>query len=97
MIATLSTLTIGSLTLDPEFDPDVTEYEASTSNATNKVTAVATDENAEIVIELNDVEIDNESSATWETGENTLKITVTNGDEEEVYTVTVTKTLSEGG
>lgn len=92
MTATLSALTIGSLTLDPVFDPDVTEYEASTSNATNKVTAVATDEDAEIVIELNGVEMDNETSATWETGENTLTITVTNGDEEEVYTVTVTKT-----
>lgn len=69
----------------------MTEYETSTSNATNKVTAVATDEDAQIVIELNGTEIENESSATWETGENTLTITVTNGDEEDVYTVTVTK------
>ena len=69
----------------------MTEYETSTSNTTNKVTAVATDEDAQIVIELNGTEIENESSATWEAGENTLTITVTNGDEEEVYTVTVTK------
>lgn len=70
----------------------MTEYAATTSNATNKVTATPTDENAEVVIKLGETEIDNESSATWETGENTLTVTVTNGDEEEVYTVTVTKT-----
>ena len=67
------------------------EYAVSTSNASNKVTAVAEDEDATIVIELNGVEIDNESSAEWETGENELVITVTNGTEEKAYTVTVTK------
>lgn len=92
MIETLSGLTIGSLVLSPEFDPEVTEYTATTSNATNKITAVATDEDATITITVNDVEIDNEDSATWETGENTVEITVSkDGATSTTYTVTVTK------
>lgn len=67
------------------------EYEATTTNATNKVTAVPVTEGAEIKIELNGTEIDNESSAAWEDGENELVVTVTTADEEKSYTVTVTK------
>lgn len=36
-------------------------------------------------------EVTNGGNATWEVGDNTLTITVTNGDSETVYTVTVTK------
>lgn len=91
MIADLSSLTIGALTLTPAFDADVTEYTVETSNATNKVTAVAADENATIQILNGETEIENGSSASWETGENTLTINVTNGSAEKTYTVTVTK------
>ena len=63
----------------------------STTNQTNKVTATPADENATVVIKLGDTEIENESSPSWEVGENTLTVTVTNGTEETVYTVTVTK------
>ena len=69
----------------------MTEYAVTTENASNKVTATPTDENATVEILLGETEIDNASSATWETGENTLTITVTNGEESTVYTVTVTK------
>jgi 7-cyano-7-deazaguanine synthase in queuosine biosynthesis len=44
------------------------------------------------VITVNDVEVDNESPATWVEGRNEVVITVTNGDAETVYTVIVTKT-----
>lgn len=91
MNASLSGLTIGSLELTPSFDPDVTEYTAATENATNKVTAVAADENAEISIVNGETVVENEGSATWEAGENTLTVTVTNGTAEKTYTVTVTK------
>lgn len=91
MTATLSGLTIGSLTLTPAFDSDVTEYTAATTNASNKVTATPTDESATVVILNGETTVENGESATWETGENVLTITVTNGTEEEVYTVTVTK------
>ena len=63
----------------------------STSNNTNKVTAVAAEDGAEIEIKLGETEIENESSPTWETGENTLTIKVTNGEASTTYTVTVTK------
>lgn len=96
MSASLSSLTIGTLTLDPTFDPDVTSYETATTNATNKVTAVAEDEDATISIKVGETPVDNEGSATWAEGENTLTIVVTNGDETKTYTVTVTKTTEVG-
>ena len=65
---------------------------AETTNATNKVTATPTDESATVVIVLGeDASVANGESATWEDGENTLTITVTNGAATKSYTVTVTK------
>jgi hypothetical protein len=55
------------------------------------VTATPTDENATVVILNGETTVENGESATWETGENVLTVTVTNGEAEEVYTVTVTK------
>ena len=40
---------------------------------------------------LGETEIENGTSATWAEGENELTITVSDGTEETVYTVTVTK------
>lgn len=69
----------------------MTEYTLTTSNAQNKVTATPTDENATVEINLGVTPIENESAATWDTGENTLTIKVTNGTSSTTYTVTVTK------
>ena len=91
MSADLSSLTIGALSLTPEFDSGVTAYTVSTANATNKVTAVAADENAVIQILNGETEIENGTSASWSVGENTLTIKVTNGSAEKTYTVTVTR------
>ena len=66
------------------------EYTATTSNATNKVTATPTDPNATVTIMLGETEIENGSSATWAEGENELTITVSGGAPDTVYTVTVT-------
>lgn len=75
----------------------MTEYSAATTNATNKVTAVATDEDATIAITVNDEPLENGSSATWEDGENTVEITVSKeGATSTTYTVTVTKTEAGG-
>lgn len=89
--AKLSGLTVGALTLTPTFDADVTEYAVTTENNSNKVTASAA-EGLELELKLGDTEIENESSPTWEVGDNVITVTVTNaiGDSEE-YTVTVTK------
>ena len=89
--ATLAALTIGSLTLDPEFDPSTTEYTATTSNASNVVTATAADDNAVVSVAVNGTAVAIGSSATWQNGENELVVTVTNGSASIVYTVTVTK------
>ena len=79
------------MTLEPGFDPDKTEYTVETSNASNKVTAVAA-EGCEIVeIQLNDVAIDNESSASWIDGPNTLTVKVKGSTASDTYTVIVTK------
>lgn len=69
----------------------MTEYEVTTSAATNKITATPEDEDATVEILVGETEIDSGDSATWSAGENTLTVTVTNGDKEKVYTVTVTK------
>ena len=91
MSANLSGLTIGSLSLDPPFDKDVTEYTATTSNATNTVTATPEDESAEVAVLNGDTEVANGSATAWAVGENVLTITVKNGTAEKAYTVTVTK------
>lgn len=89
--AQLSALTIGSLTLSPTFDADITEYTANTSNSTNTITATAA-EGLEVTIMNGETEVASGTAATWETGENTVTITV-EGEHYEttVYTVVVTK------
>lgn len=88
----LSGLTIGTLTIAPTFDPDVTSYTVTTSNATNKITATCDDSTVEIEIKVNGTEIQNETAASWVSGENTVVVTLTaTGGATNVYTVTVTK------
>jgi len=91
--AALSDLRIGSLQLSPAFSSAVTSYNVTTSNATNTITAVPSNASAEIQVEINGVEIDNGSAASWTAGSNTVTITVTaaNGTTAKTYTITVTK------
>lgn len=86
VIPALTGLTIGALTLVPEFDTETTEYTATTTNATNTITATVS-AGGTATITVNDVEIENGGSATWEEGENTVKVVVGGT----TYTVTVTK------
>ena len=72
----------------------MTEYEATTTNASNKVTATAADETATIEIKNGTTEVTNGSNASWSVGENVLTIKVSDGNDptlEKTYTVTVTK------
>lgn len=91
MSARLSGLTIGALTLTPTFDPDTTEYIATTTNATNTVTATPEDDGATVTILNGETPIDNGTAATWTDGANVVTITVKNGTAQKVYTATVTK------
>ena len=91
--ATLSALTIGSLTLSPTFASGTTSYTTSTTNATNTITAVPSDAGASIEVKVGESVIDNGTAATWSDGSNTVTVTVTaaDGTTTKAYTVTVTK------
>ena len=95
---TLSGLAIGSLTLVQEdgategFDPELLDYTAATTDATNKITAAASDEEAEVVIKANGKVVANGSAATWLPGKNIVEITVAIGEESQIYTAIVDKT-----
>lgn len=89
--AALSTLTIGKLTLSPAFNPGDLEYTAATTNASETVTAAATDSNATIEIKNGSTTVTNGGSASLSAGENTITVKVTNGSNVRTYTVTVTK------
>ena len=89
--AKLASLTIGSLTLDPAFDADTTAYAVTTDNATNAVSATGAD-GASVAITVNGTMHTSGQSATWNTGSNTVTVTVTkSGYTTRTYTVTVTK------
>ncbi len=96
--ATLKTLAITDLTLEPEtFAPETTSYTTATTDVSNDISVEATDPEATIKIELGGDTIKEaakeivDETLTWvEKTDNTVTITVTNGDVTEVYTVTVT-------
>lgn len=92
MSARLSGLTIGALTLDPTFDPDVSSYTANTTNATNTITATPENEAVTVTILNGDTPVENGQAATWVEGANTVTITVKNEAAQKVYTVSVNKT-----
>lgn len=87
-VAELSDITIGSLTLTPTFDADTTSYTTSTTNASDTVSATAAT-GVTVSIKANGTAIDDGDAVTWETGDNTVEITATNGVDTKVYTVTV--------
>lgn len=91
--ASLSDLKIGSLTLDPVFSSETTTYTTSTTNATNTITATPADAKAAIEVKVGELEIDNGSAATWQSGSNTvtIKVTAPDGETNKTYTITVTK------
>ena len=89
--ANLASLSIGSLTLSPAFSAEKTSYTAATTNSTNVVSAAAADTDAEVVILVNGSSHTSGQSATWDDGENTVIVVVTNGSATKTYRVTVTK------
>lgn len=89
--ATLSALTLGSVVLSPAFSPNITEYTATTENATNAISATAASATAGVAITVNGNSLTNGQSATWVVGTNIVSVVVTNGNTTKTYTVTVTK------
>lgn len=89
---TLSDLRIGSLTLEPTFSSETSDYSTTTSNNSNTINATASDDDAaKIEIEVNGTNISNGSSATWRIGENDVEIKVTNSGYSRSYYVSVMK------
>lgn len=89
--ALLQSLTVGSETLTPTFDPAVMAYTITAAAATDKIEATAAQAQAEIELNLNGKNLNNGGTATWTSGSNTLTVTVKNGNAVRVYTLTVTK------
>lgn len=98
-VAELADLRIGGLTISPAFSAaTLTGYTATTTNATNTVTAIPADAGATIEITKKGTGEDvtnvvNGRAVTWESGANTLtvKVTAANGTTTKSYVVTVTK------
>jgi hypothetical protein len=88
---TLSALSITGCTLSPTFASGTTTYTTSTTDASNVITATATDNEATVVIKNGTTTVTSGNAATWSTGSNTVTVTVTNGNATKTYTVTVTK------
>ena len=88
--AVLTALTIGSLELVPAFTPQTLQYAVTTTNATNTVTATPVS-GGSVLLKHNGATIQNNSSVTWEEGENTIEAVVTKGTSTKTYVVTVTK------
>lgn len=88
---TLASLSIGAKTLDPVFDKNVIAYTVDTTDATNTITAAATDSDATVTIKNGSTAVTSGNAATWTSGANTVTIEVTNGSASQTYTVTVNK------
>ncbi len=86
----LSSLSLGSLALSPAFDATMANYTATTTNATNTITAAA-EADATVEIKNGETTVANGAAATWAEGENTVTITVTKNGVSRLYTITVTK------
>ena len=90
VVATLQSLTIGGLSLSPAFAPGTDTYTADTTNAQDAISAVPT-MGASVTVKVGKTRVQNGANATWAEGENVVSITVNNGENSKVYTVTVTK------
>lgn len=86
----LGALMIGTNVLNPFFNGFITNYTATTENATDLIVAEPEDNTATVEIASSDATISS-GTATWAAGENTVTVTVTNGVSSKVYTIVVTK------
>lgn len=87
----LSTFTIGALTLNPTFDPNTFSYTVSGAGLSANITATAKDTDATVVIKNGTTTVTSGSSASFAVGDNTVTVTVTNGTKSAVYTAIVNR------
>lgn len=87
----LASLSLGSLTLEPEFESDIYTYTTETSDGSNNIDATPKDADATVSIFVNGDPHENDTSATWdEDTDNEVEIYIIKGDEATKYKVTVT-------
>lgn len=91
--ANLAALKIGNVSLKPTFASATASYTASTTAASNVVTATPANAGATVEVKVGSNVIENGKAATWSEGQNTVTIDVTaeDGSTKKSYTVTVTK------
>lgn len=91
--ATLASLSIGDLSLNPAFAAGTETYTAATTDNSNVIRAVQADAKADVAITVGGAAVDNGARYTWASGANTVEVTVTaeDGTTTKTYTVTVTK------
>ena len=90
-VAALSALTLGTTPITPIFTANGTSYTATTVAASVPVTAVAIDPESTITITNGEDSVTNGGSASLDSGENVITITVAKGSASRIYTVTVTR------
>ena len=94
-ILELADLDLGTLTLDPTFDPSNHIYTADTSDASNNINAVPKDTDATVSIFVNGSPHENDTAYSWNTdADNNVVIYVIKADKAEKYEITVTHTTA---
>lgn len=88
--ADLTALTLGSSTLSPTFDADITSYTATAAAASEALTATG-DTGVAVAIVVNGTSYASGDTVTWATGANNVVITCTKGTAQKHYFITVTK------
>lgn len=88
---TLADLTVGKLSMTPEFDPEALAYTATAMGASDAVTASPTQSKAKVHLEFGGKVYPNGATLKWATGDNVVSVVVKNGVSKRNYTVTVNK------
>lgn len=93
----LSALTLGSETLTPSFDEDITEYTANVTDASTSLTATAETTGATVEVFLNGTSQGSGTttvtkSLTWTANTDVVDIKVTYNSSVKTYKLTVTHT-----
>lgn len=89
--ADLASLVLGTETLAPTFDAGTQSYAVTVSNASDAVTAIAANTDADVVVSYDGDKVINGSTVTWKSGTKNLVVEVKKGNAAKTYTVAVTK------
>lgn len=91
LLAGLTSLEIEGVTLSPEFTSLKEEYTATTTDASNVITATPINSEATVNISVNMSSHENGTAYEWMVGINNVTITVIDEDTVKIYSVSVAK------